>query len=72
MLNEKFSVTVKVFEVPILKWNLGNKSDLEGKRKVSKEQGQKFAAENGMKFCETSGKENLNVELAFMTVLIQQ
>lgn len=57
-----------IFEFRILKWYKGNKSDLEGSRKVSKEQGEQFAAENGMKFCETSGQENLNVELAFMTV----
>ena len=44
---------------------------MEGQRIVSKEQGETFAGENEMKFCETSARENLNVELAFMTVNIQ-
>ena len=42
---------------------------MEDNRKISKLQGEKFATENGMKFLETSARENLNVQLAFMTVI---
>ena len=41
---------------------------MEENRKITSEQGEKFAAANDMKFLETSAKENLNVQLAFMTV----
>ena len=37
---------------------------------VSKEQGEKIAAENGLKFFETNAVDGMNVELAFMTVKI--
>ena len=35
---------------------IGNKCDLEAKRQVSKEEGEKFAKENGLVFMETSAK----------------
>ena len=35
---------------------IGNKCDLESKRQVSKEEGEKFAKENGLVFMETSAK----------------
>lgn len=41
---------------------LGNKSDLEAKRKVSREEGEAFAKEHGMVFMETSAKTAANVE----------
>ncbi|XP_033121305.1 ras-related protein Rab-10-like [Anneissia japonica] len=47
---------------------LGNKCDMDDKRMVSKERGESFARENGMKFMETSAKTNINVETAFMTL----
>ena len=47
---------------------VGNKKDLEDKRKVSFEQGKNFAEVNGMKFFETSAKESINVEEAFLTM----
>lgn len=45
---------------------VGNKSDLEGKREVSTEEGQAFAAKHGLFFLETSAKTALNVENAFL------
>jgi GTPase SAR1 family protein len=54
---------------------IGNKCDLEEKRKVSYEQGKEFADTYGMKFIETSAKTNQNVGDAFTTMtreIIQQ
>ena len=44
---------------------VGNKNDMEKERKVSFEKGMEFADLHGMKFFETSAKENRNVEEAF-------
>ena len=45
---------------------VGNKSDLEQKRQVSTEEGERFAKENGLIFMETSAKTAENVEEAFL------
>jgi len=50
---------------------VGNKSDLEEKRKVTKEMGQAFADEHGIQFLETSAKDASNVELAFQEMAKQ-
>jgi Ras-related protein Rab-8A len=47
---------------------LGNKCDMEDKRVISKEQGQKLAQEHGVPFMETSAKSNINVEEAFTAI----
>uniref|UniRef100_A0A3Q4H869 small monomeric GTPase n=1 Tax=Neolamprologus brichardi TaxID=32507 RepID=A0A3Q4H869_NEOBR len=47
---------------------LGNKCDINDKRQVSKEMGEKLALEYGIKFMETSAKSNINVENAFLTL----
>ncbi|XP_020824312.1 ras-related protein Rab-8B isoform X2 [Phascolarctos cinereus] len=44
---------------------LGNKSDMNDKRQVSKERGEKLAIDYGIKFLETSAKSSINVEEAF-------
>ena len=44
---------------------IGHKSDLDDKREVYKEEGEKFAAAYNMKFIETSAKACINVEAAF-------
>jgi len=49
---------------------IGNKCDMEEKRMISKERGEKVAEENGIKFYETSAKDNVNIEHAFITVNI--
>ncbi|XP_054646089.1 ras-related protein Rab-8A isoform X1 [Dunckerocampus dactyliophorus] len=41
---------------------LGNKCDVNDKRQVSRERGEKLALEYGIKFMETSAKANINVE----------
>lgn len=45
---------------------LGNKSDKEDQRVVSRERGQAIAREHGVRFMETSAKANMNIEAAFM------
>lgn len=45
---------------------IGNKSDIETKRQVSREEGEKFARENELFFMETSAKAGANVEEAFV------
>ena len=47
---------------------VGNKSDLESKRIVSTEEGQKFANENGLLFYETSAQDGTNIEIMFNKV----
>ncbi|KAG8140839.1 hypothetical protein E2320_003555 [Naja naja] len=45
---------------------IGNKSDMEHRRVVQKEEGEAFAREHGMVFMETSAKTSANVEEAFL------
>ncbi|KAJ8248753.1 hypothetical protein GJAV_G00227370 [Gymnothorax javanicus] len=47
---------------------LGNKCDMNEKRQVSKERGEKLAIDYGIKFLETSAKSSINVEEAFFTL----
>uniref|UniRef100_A0A8C1J5J2 small monomeric GTPase n=1 Tax=Cyprinus carpio TaxID=7962 RepID=A0A8C1J5J2_CYPCA len=47
---------------------LGNKCDINEKRQVSKDRGEKLALEYSIKFMETSAKANINVENAFLTL----
>ncbi|KAF7351684.1 Protein ras-2 [Mycena sanguinolenta] len=48
---------------------VGNKSDLEAKRVVSMEEGRDLATELGCTFIETSAKQDVNVEEAFIDVV---
>ena len=45
---------------------IGNKSDLDQRRQVSTEEGERFAKENNLIFMETSAKTAFNVEEAFL------
>ncbi|KAL7671086.1 hypothetical protein ACOME3_005999 [Neoechinorhynchus agilis] len=45
---------------------IGNKSDMDSRREVSKEEGESFAAKNKLVFIETSAKTGENVEEAFV------
>lgn len=50
---------------------VGNKADLEHRREVPRESGEAFAKEHGLLFLETSAKNNVNVEDAFLTTASQ-
>ena len=45
---------------------IGNKADMEARRQVSAAEGEKFAADHGLIFLETSAKTAANVEQAFL------
>jgi len=45
---------------------IGNKCDLEEKRAVSKDEGERFAKQHGLFFLETSAKTDQNVDEAFI------
>ncbi|XP_051507454.1 ras-related protein Rab-8B-like [Myxocyprinus asiaticus] len=47
---------------------LGNKCDMNEKRRVPKERGEKLSIDYGIKFLETSAKSSTNVEEAFVTL----
>nr|XP_025974500.1 ras-related protein Rab-13 [Dromaius novaehollandiae] len=47
---------------------IGNKCDMESKRKVQREDAEKLAKEYGIRFFETSAKSSVNVEEAFSTL----
>ncbi|XP_064257645.1 ras-related protein Rab-13 isoform X3 [Passer domesticus] len=47
---------------------LGNKCDMEGRRKVQRDAAEKLAREHGIRFFETSAKSSQNVEEAFRTL----
>jgi len=49
----------------VYKLLIGNKCDLEDKRKVSFQEGKDFATSNGMQFIETSAKTDTKVKDAF-------
>lgn len=50
---------------------IGNKSDLEARREVKREEGEAFAQEHGLVFMETSAKTAANVEEAFINTAKQ-
>uniref|UniRef100_A0A8B9UYF9 small monomeric GTPase n=1 Tax=Anas zonorhyncha TaxID=75864 RepID=A0A8B9UYF9_9AVES len=47
---------------------IGNKCDMESKRKVQRDAAEKLAKEHGIRFFETSAKSSVNVEEAFSTL----
>jgi len=49
---------------------IGNKCDLDARRQVSFEEGEKFAKENGLIFMETSAKTSFNVEEVKVELII--
>jgi Ras-related protein Rab-2A len=49
---------------------IGNKCDLDARRQVSFEEGERFAKENGLIFTETSAKTAFNVEEVNLAVVI--
>lgn len=50
---------------------IGNKTDLDSKRAVTKEEGEAFANDHGLVFMETSAKTSANVEEAFINTAKQ-
>jgi hypothetical protein len=67
--NLKWKALIEQFAPPDMHQNVvlvGHKCDLEEKRKVTSDQGKKFADENGWLFFETSAKTGINVEETFL------
>ena len=50
----------------VLKVLIGNKKDLEKKRKITKEAGESLANKYGINFFEVSAKDNINLEELFL------
>ena len=50
---------------------VGNKADLEEKRKVQADSAKEYASSKDINFLETSAKEKLNVERSFMKIAAQ-
>ena len=48
---------------------VGNKTDLEDKREIPIDEGQKYAQKNGLAFIETSAFDGNNVDLTFTTII---
>ena len=67
---EKWLNDIKTQSNPDIKiFLIGNKADLEDKRQISKESGEKFYIENKLKFfSETSAKTGFNVQNVFIEV----
>ena len=55
----------------VLKILIGNKCDLEEKRVITQKEGESFANSYGMKFFETSAKNDINVSEAFQMLATQ-
>ncbi|WKY10493.1 hypothetical protein Q1695_002668 [Nippostrongylus brasiliensis] len=53
----------------VIKFLVGNKSDLESMRQISTCDAQNFATEHDMHFLETSAKSSENVEQAFLEIV---
>ncbi|XP_043116414.1 ras-related protein Rab-13 isoform X1 [Puntigrus tetrazona] len=67
--NQTFgNLTLKNASAGVSRMLLGNKCDIETKRKVSKEIGEKLAKEHGIRFFETSAKSSINVEESFASL----
>jgi len=52
----------------IVKILVGNKCDMKDQRQVSYQEGKEFAESLGMQFLETSAKDKINIDEAFMTL----
>jgi len=55
----------------VYKFLIGNKTDLEDKRKVTYQEGKDFATSNGMQFLETSAKTASKVQEAFESLALE-
>lgn len=58
----------KYSQAGVCKILVGNKSDMEDTRQVTREEGEELAASFQMPFLETSAKQSVNVEEAFVTM----
>ena len=59
----EISTVIQIFLV-------SNKMDLEEKREITFEEGEKFAKENGLMFCECSAKTGENIDFIFNKLII--
>ncbi|GMR52776.1 hypothetical protein PMAYCL1PPCAC_22971, partial [Pristionchus mayeri] len=52
----------------VVKMLIGNKCDMADRRAVSRERGEKIAADHSIRFLETSAKGNINIDTAFYEI----
>ena len=64
-LNMWINMTNENCNTNVINFLVGNKSDLEEEREISKEEGEEFAEKHDLIFMETSAKNNDNVEKLF-------
>lgn len=58
-------ISVQHASEDVEKMILGNKCDMIDRRVVSRERGEKIAADHSVRFLETSAKANINIDKAF-------
>lgn len=64
-IEEWYDAATKNIQRPLINILIGNKSDLESKRQIKKEDGEDFAKRKNCLFLETSAKNNENVDRIF-------
>ena len=71
MMKKWFEDSKKTSGKETVKIIVGCKSDLEEKREVNVKEAEQYAESVGLKYFETSSKENINVQETFMNLVAE-